>query len=113
MEHIILFVFMLFGSCLGWRSSSSPSAEGGLVERRFSCSWANCLLRLDSLSVKCLVIKLVMIPGNISRLFSLIACRRVEGRGLKGEPARYLARSCFVFLHSEHAISLMMNGNGW
>ena len=42
MAHIILLVFMLFGSYLGWRSSSCSSAERSLVERRFFCSWAKC-----------------------------------------------------------------------
>ena len=114
MEHIILFILMLFGFCLGWISlSSSSSVEGGFVERRFFYSWAKCPLSLASLSGKCLVIKLVVSPGNINRLFNLIVRRRVEERGLKSDPARYLARSCFVFLRSEHDISLGMNGNGW
>ena len=78
MAHIILFVLMLFGSRLGWRLSSCSSLERGLMERRFFCSWAKCTLRLATLSGEYLDIKFVVSPGNISRLFNLIARRRVE-----------------------------------
>ena len=97
MELIILFVLMLFGSCLGWRSSSSSSSKRGLVEQRVFCSLAKCPLRLSSLSGKCLVIKLGVSPGNVRKLFNITAHRRVEGRGLEIDPTRYLARSWFVF----------------
>ena len=88
---------MLSGSYLGWRSSLLSSCDWVLVERRFFYSCTRWSFRLALISGKCLVIKIVASPGNVSKLLDLIAHRRVEGRELNSVLDRYLDKPSFVF----------------
>ena len=81
------FVRGLLGSWVGMMSSEVARSRLGvnLVDWRFCCSMRRCPLLVASDFCKCLVMRLVVSPGQESKWPRWMARRKVEYCGLKAQ----------------------------
>ena len=94
------FVRRLLGSWVGMMSSDVARSRSRsvviLVDWMFCFSMRRCPLLVVSDFFKCLVIRVVVRPGQESKWLHRMARRKVEYCGLKGQAWRKAARSCLV-----------------
>ena len=92
------FVRRLLGSWVGMMLSDVARSRlmAILVDWMFCCSMRRCPLLVASDFFKCLVIRVVVRPGQESKWLCRIARRKVEYCGLKAQAWRKAARSCLV-----------------
>ena len=93
------FVRRLLGSWVGMMSSDVARSRSVVILvdcMMFCCSICRCPLLVASDFFKCLVIRVVVRPGQDSKWLRRMACRKVEYCGLKTQAWRKAARSCLV-----------------